>query len=663
MTEPTTFQEYLLLTEELTKKQKKKVDSWSGPSWDAKKEHDRVFGEKNERVEFPLSHSEEERPKLTSMDIYRRPGDTIMKSVDEHVRQHGYHITDYHGGYAKKTPKPQAAIPPAGDDGILRHVPYDSSKEDKRVYKIGGILAQTGADKIETKHLNKAGKPITLAGAFTSDPERALAKKTQHKVVISRNKYDVAGMSTDRGWSSCANMSGTWDNAAKCLPEDIRHGTLTAYLTHHDDTDIKRPIARINLKHFEGDDGSHIWRPEKSAYGTSTEKFHDAVKDWGEKNYPESPKANIYEKNPHLYDDDGKKEILKPGGKFHPTFWTAYKRAARVFANHRDASHTSRAGRKATSEAHDRYDQELPAPRGMSPDEVTHAANHFTDSKQWYLGNIHDDSLYSSHDHDHPSLYDKHGEAMYFDHHDYGDHYPIKFDHDDYSTFLGHHVANNPAGFMEHARDKPKFAEGLHRIHEENKNMDSSNRNKNIVHPDVFHYMAKHLADPKKKEELGEEAAHVDYDEDIRNIHDQHYLRGLAHSEWLHSPSTYGSGQEELKEHAASHILKHGDVGSVSHVLHHPGWEFDADERKEASQRILHLAQTGGHEEHLTNLMHQKDSPLSNDERKAALDTLEKMRKPEKPGEQVFDKKHEAIMHHVKLESFQFPTFAEFLQS
>lgn len=299
------------LNEELTDTQKRRVREYS-TSNSVRKSHDEVFGEGNERIVIPLERST--KP-TTHNDLQNMSSGWGVNPhhthVLNHLAQNGYHVTDYNNGVAKKS------------DG-----------SDDREVSIGKILSRTGGDQKMTtimskpkyainpengthlkdadgnKIVTRESKPQSVSQVFASDPIRA--SQGGLNVHITRNKFDVCGMSTNRSWKSCMNLDGGGNR--HYLKNDIEHGTLTAYLTHKDDSNIDHPIGRINLKRFEpiGDSGKAIYRPEDSKYGTLPHEFRKQVSDWAEKNYPSDEKTFAYSKASGLYNDDGKSLITNP---------------------------------------------------------------------------------------------------------------------------------------------------------------------------------------------------------------------------------------------------------------------------------------------------------------------------------------------------------------
>lgn len=264
------------IQEELTDAQKTRVDNWAPMEPSTRKEHDRVFGEGNDRIILHYDTSED--PPISHDEIHKyaelhEPAITVRNTLEKH----GYRIKDYGAGLA-----------------------YHEDDEKQRPVKIGKVLEKTGEANLFTTHRSKDGNFLTVSQAYAADPLRASAKADK-QIVITRNRYDVAGMSTGRGWTSCMNMVSGCNK--KYLPNDIRQGTLTAYLTRKDDNGILNPIGRINLKKFVHADGHQIFRPENRSYGSNTPNFKKKISEWAQENYPS--KEGIYMKHPSLYDDDG----------------------------------------------------------------------------------------------------------------------------------------------------------------------------------------------------------------------------------------------------------------------------------------------------------------------------------------------------------------------
>lgn len=85
-----------------------------------------------------------------------------------------------------------------------------------------------------------------ITKTFETDPARDLAKSPSgFMVVISRHPYDIAGMSTGRGWTSCVDLNGGGERWS--ISGYINTGCMVAYMCREDDPNIEHPVARLNL--------------------------------------------------------------------------------------------------------------------------------------------------------------------------------------------------------------------------------------------------------------------------------------------------------------------------------------------------------------------------------------------------------------------------------
>ena len=113
-------------------------------------------------------------------------------------------------------------------------------------------IAGTGKDTHgRVVRIGRALKDPVVKKAFDSDPNRKSltnATKNHQLICISMHPYDIAGMSTDRGWSSCMNLKG--GSNKKFVKQDVTSGTLIAYLIDPQDKNINKPIARALAKPY-----------------------------------------------------------------------------------------------------------------------------------------------------------------------------------------------------------------------------------------------------------------------------------------------------------------------------------------------------------------------------------------------------------------------------
>jgi hypothetical protein len=163
----------------------------------------------------------------------------VPSTIDEAVTSKGYQIDDYINGIA-----------------------VDSS--GKRRIKIGKLL------------------PVELQQVFANDKSRQGARNAAQggMCVISRHPYDVAGMSTGRGWRSCMNLIR--GSNKRYVDEDIKAGSVVAYLVPNSDKDslnLKSPNARMLLRVYEASNGKRGLYPS-GIYGTGTADFMRTVFKW-----------------------------------------------------------------------------------------------------------------------------------------------------------------------------------------------------------------------------------------------------------------------------------------------------------------------------------------------------------------------------------------------
>lgn len=205
------------------------------------------------------------------------------KPIARHLKKHGFEVHDYLGGIAKD--------------------------KHGRDVKIGKILAKSGNQKLLQK--------------FSTDPARAQKKALDgYRVAITRHPHHVAGMtSEDHPWAdaSCMNIGSGCNR--RYLPKEVRHGTHVAYLIKHDDEAIRKPVARLALKHYHPTSplfksrtkGNRILVPEPRIYGNAPSSFHKTVSDWASSNF-KPDKGKLYKIHKSVYSDDYQKVMAHDSG-------------------------------------------------------------------------------------------------------------------------------------------------------------------------------------------------------------------------------------------------------------------------------------------------------------------------------------------------------------
>lgn len=194
----------------------------------------------------------------------------IEGDIQKHLESKGFYIVDYIGNRCQK---------------------------GKNLVKISKILS----DNQE------------LLSAYNADPRRTLstAKGSEKLICFSSHRYDIAGMSANRHWTSCMDFTNDlhFDSAVGHIADDIEFGTVVAYLIEKSDRNIQNPLARILIKprviermtdKKEPAGERIIFQPETSIYGNILPKFLQILEDVCDKFYGEE-RGLIRTKN--VYDD------------------------------------------------------------------------------------------------------------------------------------------------------------------------------------------------------------------------------------------------------------------------------------------------------------------------------------------------------------------------
>lgn len=179
--------------------------------------------------------------------------------------------------------------------------------DDKNLYKIGKVLNK----------IVELGS--SLPDRFANDPIRQANKKTSIMVVISRHPYDIAGMSTDRGWTSCMALPGDKiqpKGGERCeyVEGEIKDGAIIAYLVNKNDPNITKPIARMLLKsYYNEDDPSKKILVSGPVYGTDINGFTETVDAWLKN---QTKEEGLYYIGDNSYKDSGVHSRLFIGEDF-----------------------------------------------------------------------------------------------------------------------------------------------------------------------------------------------------------------------------------------------------------------------------------------------------------------------------------------------------------
>jgi hypothetical protein len=145
-------------------------------------------------------------------------------------------------------------------------------------YNAGHVTDKRGRTIKLTTILHRLDNDALL-NKVNSDKTREGAKKTTQIIVFSKHPYDIAGASTDRGWTSCMDLyKGAYKSFIK---QDIRQGSFICYLTDNKDTNLNKVTARVLIKPFINvmNPRDVVYSQEERVYGTAPPNFLPTVAD------------------------------------------------------------------------------------------------------------------------------------------------------------------------------------------------------------------------------------------------------------------------------------------------------------------------------------------------------------------------------------------------
>jgi len=252
-------------------------------------------GKRNDRKYYPLE--------LKKTDINDKLINKTRDAVTSYlyankIKGRSYILFDYMQGLAiEKKDKTTKSI--TDKSGETKEV------EDKpTIIKIGKLLdASSDPNAKKIKQL------------YDQDPIRSgvKIKNDAFNIVFSRHPYDIGGMSTDRGWTSCMNLySGSNKRFVK---KDVENGTIIAYLIKKDDTNIKHPLARVLIKPHIKSNGKDVLLVVDTIYGLDVPEFAEEVTNIINNEVNSKLRDGIYNISHELYNDSKSGTAVKIGDK------------------------------------------------------------------------------------------------------------------------------------------------------------------------------------------------------------------------------------------------------------------------------------------------------------------------------------------------------------
>jgi len=182
-------------------------------------------------------------------------------------------------------------------DNYMQGLAFEVANPTRKL-GIGKMLARSEGSE---KDPARKSELQALKKSFDADPQRAATKTPDKLIVISRHPYDVAGMSTDRGWKSCMNLVDGINR--HYVLRDVKKGSIVAYLINADDLNVNRPLARILIKPYqEKGNPTNLAMMGDAVYGTAPARFKTQVDAWVNAKY-NADKSGLFCLAAGLYKD------------------------------------------------------------------------------------------------------------------------------------------------------------------------------------------------------------------------------------------------------------------------------------------------------------------------------------------------------------------------
>jgi hypothetical protein len=207
----------------------------------------------------------------------------VFPKIQDYLSKKKFKIIDYKQGIAQEDKPPEE-----------KEITDPQTKEKKKV-KVQPQKIRIGVLLKDNPELQKE---------YNDDEIRGGSKTKQYSIVISRHPYDIAGMSTNRGWTSCMNLKGGC-NVHKVI-KDVEHGSLIAYLINANDKNIQNPLSRILLKpHYKEKSQSKMLKPD-TTYGVSVPGFEETVEDIVDRTINKNSEEGVFSQDDtKVYYNDG----------------------------------------------------------------------------------------------------------------------------------------------------------------------------------------------------------------------------------------------------------------------------------------------------------------------------------------------------------------------
>ena len=169
--------------------------------------------------------------------------DSLEQRIKEFLLKYEYTIKNYQNNKAVNTRNPG---------------------QETKITSALSFITKTAFKLDKKDDANQANEFLDLYAAARSKDATNMGSKI---IVFSKHPYDIAGMTYGRSWPSCMHLiTGLRKEFVKV---DIEKGTVIAYLTTPNDTNLENVLGRVLIKPYANikDDNDFILYPEHKTYG------------------------------------------------------------------------------------------------------------------------------------------------------------------------------------------------------------------------------------------------------------------------------------------------------------------------------------------------------------------------------------------------------------
>lgn len=213
--------------------------------------------------EFITVSDYKEWNKYCNTDFYNRMGEYFAK-FEDHDKNYNriyFDLKVNHDNFQIIIPQELSDFMRWNNYPILDYELGICRDRDGREIKIGKLLNRLGEER--------------LLKTYNQSKTNTLKNINDLQIVISRHPYDIIGMSTGRGWTTCHDLNDRRYGGKHLhhLKNNLRNGVLIAYLIRKSDRNINNPISRCLIFNDAWRTNGSSVHLDKNVYGTDVKEF------------------------------------------------------------------------------------------------------------------------------------------------------------------------------------------------------------------------------------------------------------------------------------------------------------------------------------------------------------------------------------------------------